>query len=71
VTNKGGSESPNYCCMASVGTDGTFSFSGYGFLGRVQEAKAPGIYQYKAFDTDGPEFADYIYSTWITVTVTP
>jgi hypothetical protein len=69
--NEGGSESPNYCCMAGVGADGTFGFSGYSFLGRVQEAKAPGTYQYKAFYTDGPEFADYIYSSWITVTVTP
>lgn len=67
---KGGSSSPDYCCMASVGPDGTFEFGGYSFLGDAQE-RGVGTYQYKAFYTDGPEFADYIYSQWITVTVTP
>jgi len=66
---KGGSQSPDYCCMASVKTDGSFSFST--FLYNVWNDKGPGTYTYQAFYTDGPAFADYIYSTPITVTVTP
>ncbi|WP_164477732.1 Ig-like domain repeat protein [Nocardioides pantholopis] len=69
--NKAGSSSPYYCCMASVASNGTFQFSSYTFLGEVQEKKQPGTYTYQAFYTDGPAFADYIYSTPITVTVTP
>lgn len=67
---KGGSSSPDYCCMASVDGAGNFQFAGSTFLGRVQD-KGPGTYTYQAFYTDGPAFADYIYSTPITVTVTP
>lgn len=67
--NKQGSGSPFYCCMASVGDDGTFQFSSTTFLGKVQK-KQPGTYTYQAFYTDGPSFDDYIYSTPITVTVT-
>lgn len=66
---KGGSSSPDYCCMAKVNPDGTFLFSN--FLWNVWNDKQPGTYTYQAFYTDGPEFADYIYSTPITVTVTP
>ncbi|GAA4756262.1 hypothetical protein GCM10023350_47280 [Nocardioides endophyticus] len=67
---KDGSGSPDYCCMASVQAGGTFSFSGYTFLGKVQD-KGPGTYSYQAFYTDDAGFDDYIYSTPITVTVTP
>jgi len=67
---KGGSGSPDYCCMAAVQADGTFSFSGYSFLGEVKD-KGPGTYSYQAFYTDDAGFDDYIYSTPITVTVTP
>lgn len=66
---KGGSSSPDYCCMASVKADGTFLFST--FLYNVWNDKQPGTYTYQAFYTDGPEFADYIYSSPITVTVVP
>jgi hypothetical protein len=66
---KGGSSSPDYCCMASVNADGTFTFSL--FLYNVWGAKQPGDYTYQAFYTDGPEFADYIYSTPIIVHVVP
>ena len=65
-----GSQDPNYCCMTSVSSNGTFTFSGYGFLKRVAEKYPVGTYNFKAFYTDDPAFADYIYSTWITVTVT-
>jgi hypothetical protein len=67
---KGGSSSPDYCCMDGVDAGGAFSFSGYSFLGKVQ-AKGPGTYSYQAFYTDDAGFDDYIYSTPITVTVTP
>jgi hypothetical protein len=67
---KGGSSSPDYCCMAAVKAGGTFDFSGYSFLGKVQD-KGPGTYSYQAFYTDDAGFDDYIYSTPITVTVTP
>lgn len=67
---KGGSSSPSYCCMAKVEAGGAFSFSSYSFLGRVQQ-KGPGTYSYQAFYTDDAGFDDYIYSTPITVTVTP
>lgn len=68
--NKEGSSSPYYCCMASVNNDGTFQFSST-FLGRVQDKHGPGTYTYQAFYTDGPAFDDYIYSTPITITITP
>lgn len=67
---KGGSSSPDYCCMASVDGAGAFRFGGSTFLAKVQ-AKGPGTYSYQAFYTAGYAFADYIYSTPITVTVTP
>jgi Bacterial Ig-like domain (group 3) len=67
---KGGSGSPDYCCMDGVDAGGAFSFSGYSFLAKVQ-AKGPGTYSYQAFYTDDAGFDDYIYSTPITVTVTP
>lgn len=67
---KGGSGSPDYCCMAGVQAGGTFSFSSYSFLSKVQD-KGPGTYSYQAFYTDDAGFDDYIYSTPITVTVTP
>ncbi|MBA2954699.1 hypothetical protein GON03_10220 [Nocardioides sp. MAH-18] len=66
---KGGSSSPDYCCMAKVEADGSFVFQT--FLDNVWADKQPGTYTYQAFYTDGPEFADYIYSTPITVTVVP
>jgi hypothetical protein len=68
--NKEGSQSPYYCCMASVSDTGTFDFGSYTFLAEVQE-KDPGTYSYQAFYTDDAGFDDYIYSTPITVTVTP
>lgn len=66
---KGGSDSPDYCCMASVAGDGTFAFS-YSFLADAHE-RGVGTWTYKAFYTDDAAFADYIYSQPITVTVTP
>ena len=51
----GGSGSPDYCCMAAVQSGGTFSFSGYSFLGKVQD-KGPGTYSYQAFYTDDAGF---------------
>jgi len=69
--NKAGSSSPYYCCMATVAANGTFTFGSSTFLGRVKDRQQPGTYTYQAFYTDGPAFADYIYSTPITVTVTP
>ncbi|WP_114423467.1 hypothetical protein [Nocardioides houyundeii] len=69
--NKGGSSSPNYCCMASVSADGTFNFSGYSFLGKVAEEWGVGTHQFRAQYTPTASFSDYIYSQWITVTVTP
>ncbi|WP_426247498.1 hypothetical protein [Nocardioides sp. LHG3406-4] len=68
---KGGSSSPDYCCMASVQDDGSFEFSGYTFLDEVAEKEAPGTYSYQAFYTDDAGFDDYIYSAPITVTVVP
>jgi hypothetical protein len=68
--NKGGNDSPYYCCMSSVADNGTFDFNTY-FLSEVQEAKQPGTYTYQAFYTDDAGFDDYIYSTPITVVVTP
>ncbi|WP_181313247.1 hypothetical protein [Nocardioides campestrisoli] len=68
--NKGGSGSPNYCCMDGVGEGGAFSFSGSYFLGKVAE-NGPGTYQYRAFYTPTSSFDEYIYSQWITVTVVP
>jgi len=66
---KGGSSSPDYCCMSAVLTDGSFSFS-YNFLADAQE-RGVGTWTYRAFYTDDAAFADYIYSQPITVTVTP
>jgi hypothetical protein len=68
--NKEGSSSPFYCCMDIVADNGTFEFSGYSFLGKVQQ-KPVGTYTYQAFYTETPSYAEYIYSTPITVTVTP
>ncbi len=68
---KGGSGSPDYCCMASVQDDGTFEFSGYTFLDEVADANEPGTYNYQAFYTDDAGFDDYIYSSPIVVTVVP
>lgn len=67
---KGGSDSPDYCCMDGIDAGGAFTFSGYSFLAKVK-AKGPGTYSYQAFYTDDAGFDDYIYSTPITVTVTP
>lgn len=67
---KGGSDSPDYCCMSSVASDGAFSFSGSSFLADAQ-ARGAGTWTYQAFYTDDAAFADYIYSQPITVTVTP
>lgn len=69
--NKGGSSSPNYCCMSSVTTGGAFSFSEYSFLRKVAEEKPVGTYQYQAFYTPTASFDEYIYSSWITVHVVP
>lgn len=68
---KGGSNSPDYCCMASVQDDGTFEFSGYNFLDTVADDNVPGTYSYQAFYTDDAGFDDYIYSSPIVVTVVP
>ncbi len=68
---KGGSGSPDYCCMDAVSEGGTFEFGGYSFLGRVAETEAPGTYTYQAFYTETASFADYIYSAPIVVTVVP
>ncbi len=68
---KGGSSSPDYCCMDPVEAGGVFEFSSFQFLERVGEEKAPGTYQYKAFYTPTSSFAEYIYSSFITVHVTP
>lgn len=68
---KGGSSSPDYCCMESVDDNGAFDFSGSNFLGRVAAEEAPGTYTYQAFYTDDAAFADYIYSSPVVVTVTP
>ncbi len=68
---KGGSNSPDYCCMESVDDNGAFEFNGSNFLGRVAAAEAPGTYTYQAFYTDDAAFADYIYSSPIVVTVVP
>ena len=66
---EGGSSSPDYCCMAAVATDGTFSFSS-SFLTDAQE-RGQGTWTYRAFYTDDYAFDDSIYSQPITVTVTP
>ncbi|PVG82301.1 hypothetical protein DDE18_12455 [Nocardioides gansuensis] len=68
---KGGSSSPDYCCMASVGDNGAFEFQSYSFLERVADEYPVGDYVFKAFYTDGPEFSDYIYSQPIVVHVVP
>lgn len=67
---KGGSSSPDYCCMDGVAADGTFEFGGYSFLGKVQELPV-GDYTYQAFYTETASFAEYIYSTPIVVHVVP
>jgi hypothetical protein len=69
--NKDGVSSPYYCCDAEVLGDGTFTFMPLGFIGRVAGRHAPGTYSYQAFYTDDAGFDDYIYSTPITVIVTP
>lgn len=66
---KGGNSGPDYCCMAGVNTDGTFSFSS-SFLTDAQE-RGVGTWTYRAFYTETASFADYIYSQPLTVTVTP
>lgn len=67
---KGGSSSPDYCCMDGVAADGSFDFGGYSFLGKVQELPV-GDYTYQAFYTETASFAEYIYSTPIVVHVVP
>lgn len=68
--NKGGSSSPNYVAMDIVDETGTFGFSSSELLEDAQE-RGVGTHQYKAFYTETASFAEYIYSQWITVTVTP
>ena len=71
---KGGSSSPDYCCMTPVDSaTGAFEFKHYSFVNDLQERGAvPGTtYTYYAFYTDDAGFDDYIYSAPITVTLTP
>jgi hypothetical protein len=68
--NKKGNADPNYCCMTSVMDDGSFTFSGSNFLGNVVEKFGVGTHQFRAQYTPTASFAEYIYSQWITVTVT-
>ncbi|MDF1605133.1 Ig-like domain repeat protein [Nocardioides sp. YIM 152315] len=67
---KGGSSSPDYCCMASVADNGAFEFGGYSFLAKVQEMPV-GDYTFQAFYTETASFAEYIYSSPIVVHVVP
>jgi hypothetical protein len=71
---KGGSSSPDYCCMTPVDSaTGSFDFSHYQFINDLEERGAtPGTtYTYYAFYTDDAGFDDYIYSAPITVTLVP
>ncbi|MFC7493110.1 MULTISPECIES: Ig-like domain repeat protein [unclassified Nocardioides] len=70
---KGGSSSPDYCCMAPVGTNGAFEFSHYEFMSDLEKRGiTPGTtVTYYAYYTDDAGFDDYIYSAPITVTLVP
>ena len=77
---KGGSESPYFLGFVSINPGGTFDAGtgfasqitkGYGLAGGNLQPFPPGTYQFQAYYTDGPEYADYISSNFITVVVTP
>ena len=65
---KGGASSPDYITMTGV-QDGKFSFSS-NWLASVADKLPVGTHKFKAFYTPGFAFADYVHSSWITVTVT-
>ena len=66
---KGGDESPDFLGFTTVETNGTFDY--YSFGDSVAEKYPVGTYNFQAYYTDGPAFADYISSNFITVVVTP
>ena len=70
---KGGSQSPDFCCMAKVEADGSFVFQNYDFANDLTDRGiAPGTtVTYYAYYTDDAGFDDYIYSAPITVTLVP
>ncbi len=67
--HKGGADSPNLLGFGSVQSNGTFVYQ-Y-FAANVAAKYGVGTWNFQAYYTDGPEFADYISSNFITVVVTP
>lgn len=67
---KGGSSSPDFLGFGTITAGGAFTYSS--FASRVAlKYPTPGTYSFVAFYTDGPEYADYISSNVIVVTVVP
>lgn len=68
---KGGSSSPDFVTFDSVKPGGAFEFGTCDSLWSEIKDYGPGTYQFKALYTPTASYAEYIYSSWITVTVVP
>ena len=66
---KGGASSPDFLGFGTITAGGAFTYDS--FPDRVAAKYPPGTYNFVAYYTDGPEFADYISSNVIVVTVNP
>jgi len=65
---KGGAESPDFLGFTSLQSNGTFDY--YSFGDEIAYKYPVGTYNFQAYYTDDPAFADYISSNFITVVVT-
>lgn len=68
---KGGQTSPDFMTFDMVEAGGAFGFAQCSSLWTKIKALGPGTYQFKALYTPTASYAEYIYSSWITVTVVP
>jgi hypothetical protein len=66
---KGGSSSPHLLGFGTVRPDGTFTYQ-Y-FATAVAQKYGVGTWNFQAYYTDSPSYADYISSNFIVVTVVP